>query len=157
MEDSEAYCVRVEFKNGDMGYSTEESSIFEAVIGDYLIVSCGYGNVRDLTIYLLRSGTPYMTIKGYHNELKAETATSFTYFSESTTPLFAYWREASGKWELPSDMPAAADNATFQQAVKRVEEVLTDGFPLAALQKYHVDLTTKKITAVEEYVWQYIE
>ncbi len=160
IDDTENFIVRVEAKQrGVKSFSVEGAIVFECVLADALVLSSGTSHVRKLQVYSLNTGNELFPIEGYFkgNVTPDKNQSGFTVCSYSKNAPTVEWSAEAGRWDEVNKVPAELFNADFEKTVQEVSPNLFNGMQLAALQKVHVNLKTKKINYLNEYKWSYIE
>lgn len=160
IDDTENFTIQVEAKqNGVRSFSVEEDIVFECVVADALVLSSGTSHIRKLQVYSLNTGKELFPIEGYFkgDVTPDKNQTGFTACSYSKNTPTVKWSAEAGRWDEVNKVPAKLFNADFEKTVQEVSPNLFNGMQLAALQKVHVNLKTKKINYLNEYKWSYIE
>jgi hypothetical protein len=156
----DAFIIRVEAKREDVkSFTIQDATAFECVVGNALVLSNGTSNVRMLDIYDLNTGNELLSIEENFmgNVILDDNQTGFTFYRYSEDMPTVRWDADASDWQEVTDVPNELFNADFEKTVQEVSSNLFNGMRLAALQKVHVSIKTKKVRYLNEYKWNYIE
>jgi len=159
-EGIDAFFINVEAKKeGVKSFTVEDATAFESVVEHAMVLSNGTGMVRMLVVYDLNSGDILMPIQeNFLGEIKPDKdGKGFTFYKYAEEMPIVAWDMETEQWIEQTHVPEELYNADFEKVAEELKSHLMQGLQLAALQKVHVNVFTKKITYLNEYHWSYIE
>lgn len=160
VEGADCFIIQVEAKQEDVkSFTIQDATAFECVVGNALVLSNGTSNVRILDVYDLNTGNELLSIEENFmgNVIPDDNRTGFTFYRYSEDMPIVRWDADASDWQEVTDVPNELFNADFEKTVQEVKPNLFNGMRLAALQKVHVNIKTKKVGYLKEYKWNYIE
>ncbi len=156
----DAFIIQVDAKQeGVKSFSIHDATAFECIVGNALVLSNGTSNVRIMDVYDLNTGNELLPIEENFigNVIPDDNQTGFIFYRYSEDMPIVRWNADASDWLEVTEVPTELYNADFEKTVQEVSSNLFNGMRIAALQKVHVNIRTKKVSYLNEYKWSYIE